>query len=192
MVEALVAGFFTDFVFEFVNGAGGLDRFDFSAAGADEVVAVLSGLEQGEVGGAFVETEAADDAVLGEALEQTVDGGFVAEAGQALGAAELSQGHGPWIFDQCGEQFFQSFGATKTEGAAAGDGLFERCFRHGLEEFRLGILRFQGRNGRADFFISGGHGGAAARGALDEALHDEERFVDFFEGRGVFATGDRQ
>ena len=69
MIQALVAGFFANFVFEFMNGAGGLDGFDFSAAGADQVIAVFSGLEQGEIGGAFVESEAADDAVFGEALE---------------------------------------------------------------------------------------------------------------------------
>ena len=52
-----------------MNGAGSLDSFDFPAAGADEVIAVFSGLEQGEIGGTLVEAESADDAVFGEALE---------------------------------------------------------------------------------------------------------------------------
>lgn len=45
VVEVLVAGFLADFVFELVDGAGGFDGIDFPAAGADEVVAVFSGLE---------------------------------------------------------------------------------------------------------------------------------------------------
>ncbi len=85
VVEVLVAGFLADFVFEVVDGAGCFDGFDFSAAGADEVVAVCSGLDEGEVGGAFVEAEAADDAVGVEALEEAVDGGFVAEVDEAGG-----------------------------------------------------------------------------------------------------------
>jgi hypothetical protein len=44
MIQALVAGFFANFIFEFMNRTGSLDSFDFSAAGADEVIAVFSGL----------------------------------------------------------------------------------------------------------------------------------------------------
>ena len=47
-----------------------------------------------------------------------------------------------------------------------------------------------GREVGTDFGVGGGHGDAASWGAFDEALHDEEGFVDFFEGRGVFANGD--
>ncbi len=84
MIQALVASFFANFYFEFMNGARGLNCFDFSAAGADEVIAVFTWLEQGEIGGTFVETEAADDAVFGEALEQTINCGFIAKASKAL------------------------------------------------------------------------------------------------------------
>ena len=45
MIQASVARFFTNFVFEFMNRAGCLDSFDFSAAGADEIIAVFAGLE---------------------------------------------------------------------------------------------------------------------------------------------------
>ena len=69
MIQALIAGFFANFVFELVNGTRSLDRFDFSASGANQVIAVYSGLKQGEIGGAFMEAEAADYSVFGEALQ---------------------------------------------------------------------------------------------------------------------------
>lgn len=84
VIEAFVSGFFTDLVFEVVYRAGGFDGIDFPATGADEVVAVFSRLEEGEVGGALVKAEAADDGVVGEALEKAVDGGFVALFDEAL------------------------------------------------------------------------------------------------------------
>lgn len=84
VVEAFVAGGFANFFFEFVDRAGGFDGVYFSAFGADEVVAVFPWFEKGEVSGALVEAEAADDAMIGESLEEAVDGGFIALVGEAL------------------------------------------------------------------------------------------------------------
>ena len=42
----------------------------------------------------------------------------------------------------------------------------------------------------ADLGVGGWHGDTAARSALDEALHNEEWFVNFLQGRGVFTDGD--
>ena len=42
----------------------------------------------------------------------------------------------------------------------------------------------------SDLGVGGGHGDAASGRPFDEALHDEEGFVDFFESGGVFADGD--
>ena len=41
-----------------------------------------------------------------------------------------------------------------------------------------------------NFGIGGGHGNPSSGGAFDEALHDEEGFMDFFESGGVFADGE--
>lgn len=113
MVEILVACLLADLVFQIVDGAGGFYGFDFSAAGADEIVAVLSGLEECEVGGALVEAEAADDAVFREALEEAVDGGFVALVGKALRGGELGEGHGAVCLDEGGEKLFEGFCAAQ-------------------------------------------------------------------------------
>lgn len=59
-----------------------------------------------------------------------------------------------------------------------------------LEKCLLGIAWIQGWRWGADFRVGGGHGDAAARGALDEALHDEEGLVNFLEGGGIFTDGD--
>lgn len=125
MVEVLIAGFFADLVLEVVYGAGGFDCINFPAAGADKVVAVFPWLEEGEIGGAFVQAEAADDGVIGEALEEAVDGGLVALIGEALGGGELGECHGSLLLDESGEEFFEGFGAAQAEISAACDGLFQ-------------------------------------------------------------------
>ena len=89
MVEIPIAGFFADLGFELVDGAGGLDRLDVAAAGANQIVAVISRNEQGEIRGALMQAEAADHAVLGEPLEQAEYGGLVALVGEALGGGEF-------------------------------------------------------------------------------------------------------
>ncbi|MFT6178547.1 MAG: hypothetical protein ACI9NQ_001638 [Paracoccaceae bacterium] len=82
MVEVDEAGFLADFFFEFMDGAGGVDGFDAAAVGADEVVTVDAGDEEGEVGGAFVEAEAADHPFVAEALKKSEDGGLVTLVGK--------------------------------------------------------------------------------------------------------------
>ena len=78
MIEIPEAGFLADFILQMMDGAGGLDGLDAAATGADQVVAVAAGDEQGEIGGAFVEAEPSNDSVFRQALEQAEDGGFVA------------------------------------------------------------------------------------------------------------------
>ena len=58
----------------------------------------------------------------------------------------------------------------------------------GLEQARL--IGPRGWQRGADFMISGGHRGAAARGAHEETLHDEEGFVDFLDGGSILTDGD--
>ena len=60
MVEILESGFFADFIFQLVNWAGGLNRLDAAAGGADKIIAVAAGKQQGEICGSLVKAEAAD------------------------------------------------------------------------------------------------------------------------------------
>ena len=78
MVEFGEAGFFADFVFEFVDGAWRVDGIDAAAVGADEVVAVNAGKQKSEVSCAFVEAKSADHAFFAETLEEAKDGGLIA------------------------------------------------------------------------------------------------------------------
>lgn len=48
------------------------------------------------------------------------------------------------------------------------------------------------RQGDIHFLVSAAEGDAALRGAGDEALLDEVRLVDFFEGSRFFADGNRE
>lgn len=113
VIQPFVAGFFTDLVFKVMDGAGGFDRFDCSAAGADQIIAVFPRLEEGEIGGALVEAEPAEDSVLGEALEETVYRGLVALIGETRGCGKLGEGHWSVGLDQGCQQFFQCLGAAQ-------------------------------------------------------------------------------
>ena len=94
MVEILKAGFLADLFLEFMNGAGGLDWLDAAALGANKVISMDARDEQGEVGGALVEAEAADHSFIGETLEETKDGGLIAGLGKVTTAGEFGEGHG--------------------------------------------------------------------------------------------------
>ena len=59
MVEIAVASGELDLFFKLVNRAGSLDGLDGSAVGADQVVAVFSGDDQGKVGSTLVQSKAA-------------------------------------------------------------------------------------------------------------------------------------
>jgi len=82
MVEIPVSGVLPDLLFQFVHRAGGIDGGDGAALGADQVVAVLAGKNEGKVGGTLVQPEATDDASVGQAMEEPVDGGLVTLGGK--------------------------------------------------------------------------------------------------------------
>jgi len=186
VVEVLEAGFLADFFLELVDGAGGLDGLDAAAVGADEVVAVGAGDEEGEVGGALVEAEAADHALIGEALEEAEDGGLIAGLGEVSAAAEFGEGHGAVVGGEAVENGCEGFGAAKSGGF----GTFEKFFVEGHFLKEAWLAAGVAGNFGADLGVGGGHGDAASGGSFYKSLHDEEGFVDFFEGGGVLADGD--
>ena len=57
VIKVAVAGFFTNFIFQLMDRAGGLDRLDASATGADEIVAVAAWNEQREISGALMKAQ---------------------------------------------------------------------------------------------------------------------------------------
>lgn len=80
-MEVLVAGFFSYFFFQLVNMAGGLNRLNTSAFGANQVVLLATGVislnggpKEDKVGRAFVKAESANHSFFGQALEQTEHG----------------------------------------------------------------------------------------------------------------------
>ncbi|MFT6595712.1 MAG: hypothetical protein ACJAT3_001689 [Akkermansiaceae bacterium] len=114
VVEVDEAGFLANFFFEFMDRAGGIDGFDAVAVGADEVVAVLPRNQEGKIGGAFVETEAADHSFVAEALEEAEDGGFVTLMGEVAAGGEFGESHGPIVVGEAGEDGFERLGATES------------------------------------------------------------------------------
>ena len=82
VVEVPVSGTLPDLIFQFVHRAGGIDGGDGAALGADQVIAVLAGKNEGKVGSAFVQPEATDNAGVGQAMEEPVDGGLVTLGGE--------------------------------------------------------------------------------------------------------------
>ena len=71
MVEVAVTGGELNLFFELVYRAGSLNGFDGSTLSADEVIAMLSGDDQGEVGGALVQPKSAQNAFVGKTLKQS-------------------------------------------------------------------------------------------------------------------------
>ena len=98
MVEVLVSGGEFDFFFKLMHGTGGVDRLDGATTGADEVIAVLAGEEEGEVGGALVEAEATQDAFISQTLEEAEDGGFVTLVREPWRVSKLGECHGAVTF----------------------------------------------------------------------------------------------
>lgn len=89
VIEISEAGLFTDLVFQLMDGAGSFHRFDGAAAGANQVVAMLSWDEKGEIGSAFVKAEPTNDRVFCESLEEPENGCLVALLGESLGRSEF-------------------------------------------------------------------------------------------------------
>ena len=77
MIEILKSRISLDFLLKLVNRAGGLDGFDGTAVRANEIVAMLSGDEESEIGRPFMETKTADHSFIIEALEKTKHGGLI-------------------------------------------------------------------------------------------------------------------
>lgn len=135
MVEIFVAGFFADFPFQLMDGAGGLNGLNAATLGADQVVLVASRYQQGEIGGALVKTKPADDANDRQSLQQTKHRGFVALVAQAFGMRKFTQSHGSLRIGKCDEKLFKGFGPTQPGGTAAFYQVFDQgTGGHGMLE----------------------------------------------------------
>jgi len=93
MVKIDESGFLTDFLLQFVDRAGGLNGLDASAFGANEVVAMHSWDEKGEVSRPFMESKAANHALVAETLKKAKNGGFVADGREVLVFGKLRERH---------------------------------------------------------------------------------------------------
>jgi len=127
VVEVLVAGLAADFVFELVDRTGRIDWVDGAALGADQVVAMLVGEDEGKVGGPFVQAETTDHAGIGEAMKKAINGGFVALGGKGSGFLQLGQGHRLISLEQSGKKDLQSLGSSQAALAAAVEEVFKIC-----------------------------------------------------------------
>lgn len=136
MVEILEAGLVPDFLFEFVDGTGSVHGRYGATLGADEVILMLVGKDEGEVGSALVETETTDDSGVGKAVEEPIDGCLVALGGEALGLLKLGEGHRAGGLQQSVEEDFQRLGAAQAAGPAAINE-FVHCSAHGVSLTRL-------------------------------------------------------
>lgn len=79
VMEILIGGLFLDFLLQSLDRAGDVDGLDGAAFPTDEVVAVLSGAEEGEISGSLVEAKAPHQTKVGQLGEQPENGGLVAD-----------------------------------------------------------------------------------------------------------------
>ena len=124
MVEILESRFLADFFFELMNRAGRVDGLDAAALGANQVVAVGPGDEEGEVGSALVKAEAAHDSFIAETLKEPEYGGLVTLLGEMTAAAQIGESHRAIVIGEAGENSFQGLGTSK----AGGSGALEKVF----------------------------------------------------------------
>ena len=119
MVEIHEASFLTNFLLQFVDGAGGLDGLDASAFRADQIIPVYPGNEQGKVGRPFVQPQSADHSLVAEALKEAKNSRFVANRRKVLVLGQLSKGHGTVVLLKAKKQGFQGLGAPEAGFAGA-------------------------------------------------------------------------
>ena len=127
MVEIPVSGVLPDLIFQFVDRAGGIDGSNCAALGADQVIAVLAGKNEGKVGGAFVQSEATDDAGVGQAMEEPVDGSLVTLGRKRARFLQSRQGHRTVCLEQGTEENLKGLGTAKAAGPAAIDEFSQIC-----------------------------------------------------------------
>lgn len=125
MIEVAEPRFLPDLILKLMDRAGGGDRLDAAATGANQIIAVLSRNQQCEIGGSLMQAQAPDHTMLGESLEQAENSGLVALVGKPLGGGEFGKGHRALAFQQGAEQLLQRFGAAQSGASAAGDGFLD-------------------------------------------------------------------
>ena len=125
VIEIVKSGIFSDFRFQLMNRAGGLDRLDAPTIGANQVVAVISRDEKGEIGRSFMQSQSAHHSVFGQSLQQPKDGHFVTRICQARSEVQFRKCHGASGFQQRDKQFLQGLGSPKTQLAATVEGLLK-------------------------------------------------------------------
>jgi len=82
MVELLKAGLFLDLLLQGFHRAGNVEPLNAAALRADEVVVMMSGLQEGVIGTAVMQTEAADETQFLQLDQHTIDGGLVSAAAE--------------------------------------------------------------------------------------------------------------
>ena len=119
MVEIAVTGGKLNLFLELVHRAGSFDGFNGSAIRADQVITMLAGEQQGELGGTLMEPKPAQDALVSEALEQAKNGSLVTLLDEVGRFTKFGEGHRPIALQQGSEQFLQCGGAAQAFAAAA-------------------------------------------------------------------------
>ena len=88
---------------------------------------MLAGKNEGKVGGAFVQSEATDDAGVGQAMEEPVDGGLVTLGRKRARFLQSRQGHRTVCLEQGTEENLKGLGTAKAAGPAAIDEFSQIC-----------------------------------------------------------------
>ena len=113
VVEVLVAGLVPDLVLKVVHRAGGIDRGDVAALGADQVIAMATRKHEGEIGRSLMEAEPPHHSSVGESMEQAVNGGLVTLGGEPLGPFQLGQGHRTVGLEESREENLECLGTAQ-------------------------------------------------------------------------------
>lgn len=86
---------------------------------------VVAGDDELEVSGAFVQSEAADEAGGLEFHDQAVDGGLI-QTGEVLDAGEVGESRGAVVGGHVVEQCFQTLAAAQSAGSKFSHAVFHQ------------------------------------------------------------------
>lgn len=126
VIEVHKSRFLSDFIFQLMGRTGGLNGLDASALGANQIVPVDAGEQEGEVSSSFVKSESANHSFFGESLKKAENRGLVTFLGKVAALGEFVESHRAVALPEAGQNGFETFRAPQAGRACRGNELFER------------------------------------------------------------------
>jgi len=112
MVELLETGCFLDLLLQRLYWASDVEPLNAAALGADEVIVMMTGLQQSVIRAAVMQPQPADKTQFLKLDQHPVNRGLVGTAGEIGGFGDVGEGEGLMGVDEDGKDVLQGLGAA--------------------------------------------------------------------------------